>query len=198
MNAVFAGIDVLLSVRITLPSIINLFDINPYQTATGVGASYDALGDLFECVANLLRRLHTYTEKIPPFPEISDIMVKIMIEVVNVVALATEQIKNGRFSEPSTTHHSSLAHRSTEKFAKRLLGESDVEAILRRLDRLTQEEAQMTGVHTLEVVHGMFDNLKLVMNGEIPYSGCHKTTEKTQLSRREGIIRCHTTNSGYF
>ena len=140
MNAVFASIDVLLSVRITLPSIINLFDINPYQTATSVGASYDALGDLFECVANLLRRLHTYTEKmIPPFPEISDIMMKIMIEVVNVVALATEQIKNGRFSEPSTTHHSSLAHRGTEKFAKRLLGERNVEAILRRLDRLTQE-----------------------------------------------------------
>ena len=155
-----------------------MFDINPYQTATSVGASYDALGDLFECVANLLRRLHTYTEKIPPLPAISDIMVKIMIEVVNVVALATKQIKNGRFSKSSTTHQSSLAHCGTEKFAKRLLGESEVEAILQRLDRLTQEEAQIAGVHTLEVVHGMFDNLKVVMNGEIPYSGCYQTTDK--------------------
>jgi len=34
----------------------------------------------------------------------SDIMVKIMIEVLNVIALATEQIKNGRFSEWPTTH----------------------------------------------------------------------------------------------
>ena len=55
----------------------------------------------------------------------------------------------------------------------------------------------MTGVHTLEVVHGMFDNLKLVMNGEIPDSGCYKTTENTRLNRWEGIIRCHTTSSGY-
>jgi len=81
-----------------------LCDIESYQTAMSVSTSYDALGDLFECVANLLRRLHIYTEKIPSFPAMSDIMVKIMIEVLNVVALATEQIKNGRFSKRSPTH----------------------------------------------------------------------------------------------
>jgi hypothetical protein len=80
-----------------------LFDISPYQTAISVSASYDALGDLFECITNLLGRLHIYTEKIPSFPAMSDIMVKIMIEVFNVVALATEQIKNGRFSTWSTS-----------------------------------------------------------------------------------------------
>jgi hypothetical protein len=74
-------------------------DIGPYQTSISISASYDALGDLFECVANILRRLHIYTERIPSFPAMSDIMVKIMIEVLNVVALATEQIKNGRFSK---------------------------------------------------------------------------------------------------
>jgi len=59
----------------------------------------------------------------------------------------------------------SLFKRNAEKFAKKLLGESDVEAILQRLDRLTQEEARMTVAHTLEVVHGVFDNLKVVMAG---------------------------------
>ena len=59
--------------------------------------------------------------------------------------------------------------RGSEKFAKRLLGESDVEAILQRLDRLTQEEARMAGAHTLQVVHGLFDNLKVVMNGGLPF-----------------------------
>jgi hypothetical protein len=86
-----------------------LFYIDPYQTAIGVSASYDALGDLFECVTNLLKRLQIYTEKIPSFPAMSDIMVKIIIEVLNVVALATEQIKNGRFSEWPTTYGSSPA-----------------------------------------------------------------------------------------
>jgi len=79
-------------------------DIESYQTAISISASYDALGDLFECVANFLRRLHLYTEKIPSFPAMSDTMVKIMIEVLNVIALATVQIKNGRFSEWHTTH----------------------------------------------------------------------------------------------
>jgi len=81
-----------------------LCDNEQYQTAISVSDSYDALGDLFECVANILRRLHIYTEKIPSFPAMSDIMVKIMIEVLNVFALVTKQIKNGRFSKWSTTH----------------------------------------------------------------------------------------------
>ena len=88
---------------------MRLCDIESYQTAISVSASYDALGDLFECVANFLRRLHIYTEKDPSFAAMSDIMVKITIEVLNVVALVTEQIKNGRFSKSSTTHRSSLA-----------------------------------------------------------------------------------------
>jgi len=47
----------------------------------------------------------------------------------------------------------------------KLLGECDVEAILQRLDRLTQEEARVTAAHTLEVVHELFDNLKVAMDG---------------------------------
>ena len=46
-----------------------------------------------------------------------------------------------------------------------LLGESDVEAVLQRLDRLTQEEARLTVAHTLEIVHGLFSNLRVVMDG---------------------------------
>jgi hypothetical protein len=33
-------------------------------------------------------------------------------------------------------------------FAKKLLGESEIEAVLRRLDRLTQEAARMTVAQT--------------------------------------------------
>ena len=195
-KVIFTGIDILVSVRIILQrsTIMRLFDIESYQTAISVSASYDALGDLFECVANILRRLHIYTERIPSSPAMSDIMVKIMIEVLNVVALATEQMKTGRFSESSTTHRLSLADRGIEKFAKRLLGESDVEAILQRLDRLTLEEARMTGAHTLQVVHGLF---KVVMDGGIPYFVDYPRINKTRLSRRQGIINYYTTSSRY-
>jgi hypothetical protein len=47
----------------------------------------------------------------------------------------------------------------------KLLGETEVEAVLQRLDRLTQAEARMTGVQILEVVHGLVNNVKVVMNG---------------------------------
>jgi hypothetical protein len=95
----------------------------------------------------------------------SDIVVKVMGEVIVVLALATKQIKQGRLSKWTTTYRASMADRITEKFAKKLLGESEIEAVLQRLDRLTQEEARMTVANTLEVVHELFTNLKEVMNG---------------------------------
>jgi hypothetical protein len=41
-----------------------------------------------------------------------------------------------------------------------------VEAVLQRLDRLTQEEARTTATQTLEVVYGLVKNIKVVMDGE--------------------------------
>jgi len=52
-----------------------------------------------------------------------------------------------------------------EMFAKKLLGESEVEDVLHRLDRLTLDEACMTGTETLQVVHSLVSNLKLVIGG---------------------------------
>lgn len=49
---------------------------------------------------------------------------------------------------------------------KKLLGENDVEAILQRLDRLTQDEARTTAALTLEVVYNLFHNMKEVLDCE--------------------------------
>jgi hypothetical protein len=54
---------------------------------------------------------------------------------------------------------------AAEKFAKTLLGESEIETVLERLDRLTQDEARMTVAQTLGVVHGLMGNVKVVMEG---------------------------------
>jgi hypothetical protein len=40
-----------------------------------------------------------------------------------------------------------------------------VEAVLQRLDRLTQEEARTTAIQTLEVVYSLVRNIKVVMDG---------------------------------
>ena len=60
-------------------------------------ASYDALVDIFECIENFLRRLKIYTE-IPPTLAMNEMVIKIMVELISVLALATKQINQGRFS----------------------------------------------------------------------------------------------------
>ena len=95
----------------------------------------------------------------------TDIIVKIMVEVLSVLALATKQIKQGRFSECATTCKLLRAQCAIEKFAKKLLGESEVEAVLQKLDRLTQDEARMAVAQTLGIVHGLVGNVKVVMEG---------------------------------
>ncbi|KAH8985503.1 hypothetical protein EDB86DRAFT_2329448 [Lactarius hatsudake] len=142
-KAVFAGLDVLIA------------------AASGVSSSYDALVDLFECLANFLKRLRIYTD-LPLTPEMTEISVKIMVELLSVLALATKQIKQGRF----------------KKFAKKLLGESEIEAILRRLDRLTQEEGRMTMTQTLEVVCGLVNNVKVVIDGTQSFSDGNKRSNE--------------------
>jgi hypothetical protein len=82
--------------------ISRLTNVFQHQAAVGVTGSYDALGELFECVAYFLLRLNIYTKNIPLSPQMSDIMVKIMVQVLNVLALATKQIKDGRFSRCHT------------------------------------------------------------------------------------------------
>ena len=72
-------------------------DIGMLQTAIGVSSSYDALVDLFECIGSFLKRLRIYTD-LPLSPSMTDIIVKIMVELLSVLALATKQIKQGRFS----------------------------------------------------------------------------------------------------
>jgi hypothetical protein len=49
---------------------------------------------------------------------------------------------------------------------KKFLGGKDIEAVLQRLDRLTEDEARITAAKTLEVVYGLFQNMRGVINGE--------------------------------
>ena len=102
----------------------------------------------------------------------TDIIVKIMVQLLSVLALATKQISQKRFSEYAVTYTLSVAQYTTEKFAKKLLGENEIEAVLQRLDRLTQEEARITVAQTLGVVHGLVGNVKVIMEGTQCFNNC--------------------------
>ena len=63
-----------------------------------VRASQDTLIDVFERIENFVRRLETYAE-VPPTAEMMDIIMKIMVEVLSILAIATKETKQGRMSE---------------------------------------------------------------------------------------------------
>lgn len=67
------------------------------QAIKDVSASYDALVDLFESIENFLRRLNIYV-KITPTTAMTNIIVKILVELLSTLALATRQVKQGRLS----------------------------------------------------------------------------------------------------
>jgi VIT1/CCC1 family predicted Fe2+/Mn2+ transporter len=53
-----------------------------------------------------------------------------------------------------------------EKLVGKLVGEKKMEAIIQRLDRLSQDEARRTVAQILKVIHGLVENVKMVMGGE--------------------------------
>jgi hypothetical protein len=129
--------------------------------------------DLFEHLGSFVKRLDIYT-KIDLTPIMTDIVVKIMVQLLSVLALATKQISQKRFSKCAVTYTLSVAQCTTEKFAKKLLGETEIEAVLQRLDRLTQEEARITVAQTLGVVHGLVGNVKMIMEGARCLNDCSR------------------------
>ena len=98
-KAIFAGVDVLIEVRTLLSFPVSWpHDLSTIQAASGVSSSYDALVELFECLGSFLKRIRVYSD-IPLTPAMTEISAKIMVELLSVLALATKQVKQGRFSK---------------------------------------------------------------------------------------------------
>ena len=95
-------------------------DLQVPQAVKDVSASYDALVDLFASFENFLNRLRIYTG-IAPAPALTSILVKIIIELLSTLAVATKQVKQGRFSEfvPAGNTLDSMRHRGVYEEALR-------------------------------------------------------------------------------
>ncbi|KAF8489191.1 hypothetical protein F5888DRAFT_1638733 [Russula emetica] len=129
-NVVFSGIGILLS------------------AAKDIDSSEDVFVDIFVRIESFFKRLESYTE-VPPTAAMTDVIVKIMIEILSILAIATKEIKQGR----------------SKKFVKKLLGRNDIEDALKRLDTLTMEEARMAIAETLNVTHKMDDKMVVLVDG---------------------------------
>ena len=96
-NTIFAGIGVLLSVCISHGSLAQSL-LTSSQAAKDVSASRDKLIELFNRIEHFFRRLEIYTG-ITPTTAMTDIIIEIMVEVLTILAVATKEVKRGRFSE---------------------------------------------------------------------------------------------------
>ena len=102
----------------------------------------------------------------------TDIIVKVMAELLSVLGLATKLIKQGRFCKCTSAYSSLMAQCVIAMFVKKLWGENDVGAVLQKLDRLTQDEAQMAIAQTLGVVHRLENNFRVAMELEGAWLFC--------------------------
>ncbi|KAH9022031.1 hypothetical protein EDB84DRAFT_1678531 [Lactarius hengduanensis] len=98
------------------------------MAAMEVEASQDILIDIFERIENFFRRLEVYTQ-VPPTPAMTDMMVKIMVEVLDILGTATKEMKQSR-----------------ARIRK-------LEDGLKKLDKMTNEEARMANAEVLKVAH---------------------------------------------
>ena len=60
-----------------------------------------------------------------------------------------------------------LTERYSETFMKRLIGRADIEDALKRLDKLTQEEARMAAAQNLKVTHTVDDRVRGVADAVV-------------------------------
>ena len=86
-------------------SIFNTFPVgccNAYfsQTAKDLRAGKDTLADIFEQIDKFFRRVGVYTEAEPTL-EMMDIIAQIIVEVLSILGIATEEIKQSRWSKYS-------------------------------------------------------------------------------------------------
>jgi len=84
-------------------------------------------------------------------------------------------------------------------FAMKLLGESEIEEALQRMDQLTQEAVQIGVAETLAAVHGLSDNMRVIMGMILLETGITcadlgswlRSTVFQMTRRQHGIVR-HT------
>ncbi|KAI0297633.1 hypothetical protein BC826DRAFT_1103332 [Russula brevipes] len=166
-KVIFAGIGVLL------------------LTAKDVEASQDVLVDLFERIENFFRRLESYTA-VAPTAAMTDIIVKIMVEVLSILGIITKEIKEKR----------------AKKYLKRLLGKNKIEDSLKRLDSLTHDEARMATAEVLKTtrsvdkkvdriddkVNSVDDKVKVVLDdGKETKEGLRQTASNLDQVQREQL-----------
>ena len=94
--------------------------------------------------------------KVQLTPEMTNKMVQITVEILDVLAIATKEMKQSRASEIDLRFRFHDADIVSEKFVKRVIGRTDLEDGMKKLDKLTNEEVAMASAQLLKVAHNIY------------------------------------------
>ena len=73
-------------------------DIHVHRVLKSIESCHDTLVDVLESVERLFRHLDMYTQ-IPHSPALDEMVVKIVLELLSILELATKRLTQGRSSE---------------------------------------------------------------------------------------------------
>ena len=96
----------------------------------------------------------------------NEMIVNILLELLSRLALATKETKQGKLSESIRVVGEGICYLTYKR------RKTCSEAMVQRLDRLTQDEARQTISQILKVVHGLVEGMKVVMDGEQIHQAC--------------------------
>ncbi|KAH8998261.1 hypothetical protein EDB86DRAFT_825067 [Lactarius hatsudake] len=129
-KVIFAGVGVLL------------------LAAKDVAASQDILIDILGRIGSFFGRLEIYTG-VPLIPAMKNKMVEITVEVLDILAIATKEMRQSR----------------ARKFVKRVAGLTDLEDGMKKLDTLTLEEVAMASAEHLRIANVINNNVTVIADG---------------------------------
>jgi hypothetical protein len=128
-----------------------------------VGTSDNTIVDIFERIESFFERLETYTD-VPPTGPMKELIVRIMGQVLEVLGVATKWIKQSPSSESVVADKWLLTNPHPGKFVKKLVGRTDIEDAMKKLDKLTQEEALMASAEAIKLVRSVDNKMDTVVD----------------------------------
>ena len=85
----------------------------------------------------------------------TDMMVNIIVEMLDILGTATKEMKQSRASKFLLYLRSFETHMCSEKFLKKIAGITKLEDGLKKLDKMTNEEARMANAEMMRLTHGI-------------------------------------------
>ena len=120
--------------------------------------------DVFGRIESFFVRLEMYTG-VRLTPAMTEKMVQITVEVLDILAIATQEMKQSRASEFDFRLTLPEANIGSEKFLKKVAGRTDLEDGVKKLEKLTNEEIAMASARIVKVTDKIDNKVMEVHDG---------------------------------